>query len=309
MFKNWFILTAASFALGFTFTFLISNNFQQSVLAGLITLPVIVIIVVSVTLVKIIDFQSKLENLQLEIAASQDVREKIQGEISQLEIQHNQVLNTIRDLHESITQKSSLLCKINSEIDYHKQNKQIDKSQIEVSGKSDTSGIPIKEQEVISIDSSVQLVENTIESSLIKSAIEVEQPLASRIDVNTPEVKASFDKFKTTFYPERRIKKESNNLHERNYQQQTVDISVVINAPKISVKWHTYFENNPHLDVLEHIEKYGAATESEVSNILGNYRAVRQFTNSLREYSQYLPFSIKVEASASGNRYIKYSDN
>lgn len=310
MLKNWFQLAAASFAIGFTFTFLISNNFQQSVLAGLIMLSVIMIIVISAALTKIINFQSNLENLQLEIATSQDIHKKIQEEISQLQTQRNKISSTISGLQKSITKKNSLLCKINLELDSCKQNKQIDESQTEVSEEFDISEIPIKEQQIITVGSTEQLVENTMKSSPIELAIEIEQPFVNRMDVDTPEIKASFDKFKTTFYPERRIRKESKYLYERdNKQQQTVDVLSLAIAPKVAAKWHVYFENNPHLDVLEHIEKYGVATESEVSNILGNYRAVRQFTNNLREYSQYLPFSIKVEASASGNRYIKYSDN
>jgi chromosome segregation ATPase len=69
--------------------------------------------------------------------------------------------------------------------------------------------------------------------------------------------------------------------------------------------WHDKFVDNPHLGVLQHIEKHGTITESEASIKLGNARSVRQFANKLEEYAQDLPFSIRVESSPKGNRYLK----
>jgi chromosome segregation ATPase len=69
--------------------------------------------------------------------------------------------------------------------------------------------------------------------------------------------------------------------------------------------WQDKFVDNPHLGVLQHIEKHGTITESEASLKLGNARSVRQFANKLEEYAQDLPFSIRVESSPKGNRYLK----
>jgi chromosome segregation ATPase len=69
--------------------------------------------------------------------------------------------------------------------------------------------------------------------------------------------------------------------------------------------WHEKFSDNPHLTVLQHIEKHGTITEAEASSKLGNARSVRQFANKLTEYAQDLPFSIRVESSPKGNRYLK----
>jgi chromosome segregation ATPase len=69
--------------------------------------------------------------------------------------------------------------------------------------------------------------------------------------------------------------------------------------------WHDKFIDNPHLSVLQHIEKHGMITEAEASSKLGNARSVRQFANKLEEYTHDLPFSIRVESSPKGNRYIK----
>jgi chromosome segregation ATPase len=74
-------------------------------------------------------------------------------------------------------------------------------------------------------------------------------------------------------------------------------------------EWHHNFIDNPHLEILQHIEKHGAIAESEVNHKLGNPRSVRQFANKLEEYTQYLPFAIRVESSPQGNRYIKDSHN
>jgi hypothetical protein len=70
-------------------------------------------------------------------------------------------------------------------------------------------------------------------------------------------------------------------------------------------KWEDHFADNPHLTVLQHIEKHGTITEAEASIKLGNARSVRQLANKLAEYARDLPFSIRVESSPKGNRYIK----
>ena len=74
-------------------------------------------------------------------------------------------------------------------------------------------------------------------------------------------------------------------------------------------EWYVKFIDNPHLMVLKHIEKHGTITESEASKKLGNARSVRQFANKLAEYAEDLPFSIRVESSPKGNRYLKEDRN
>jgi chromosome segregation ATPase len=74
-------------------------------------------------------------------------------------------------------------------------------------------------------------------------------------------------------------------------------------------EWHQKFIDNPHLEILQHIEKHGAIAEAEVNHKLGNPRSVRQFANKLEEYTQYLPFAIRVESSPQGNRYLRDSQN
>lgn len=74
-------------------------------------------------------------------------------------------------------------------------------------------------------------------------------------------------------------------------------------------EWYDKFIDNPHLIVLQHIEKHGTITEAEASSKLGNARSVRQFANKLAEYTPDLPFSIRVESSPKGNRYLKETQN
>jgi chromosome segregation ATPase len=77
----------------------------------------------------------------------------------------------------------------------------------------------------------------------------------------------------------------------------------------LSGEWYDKFIDNPHLSVLQHIEKHGTITEAEASSKLGNARSVRQFANKLAEYTPDLPFSIRVESSPKGNRYLKEDRN
>jgi chromosome segregation ATPase len=90
-------------------------------------------------------------------------------------------------------------------------------------------------------------------------------------------------------------------------QPPIVSRNIVLNLAE--GEWSDKFVDNPHLSVLQHIEKHGTITESEASSKLGNARSVRQFANKLEEYAQDLPFSIRVESSAKGNRYLKEDRN
>ncbi|AFY92474.1 hypothetical protein [Chamaesiphon minutus] len=89
------------------------------------------------------------------------------------------------------------------------------------------------------------------------------------------------------------------------FEPQPPSISRDIDSIAGAGAWHDKFIDNPHLPVLQHIEKHGTITEAEASIKLGNARSVRQFANKLEEYTPDLPFSIRVESSPKGNRYIK----
>jgi chromosome segregation ATPase len=99
----------------------------------------------------------------------------------------------------------------------------------------------------------------------------------------------------------------SKNFHI--FEPQTPKISRNIDTVAVDGTWHDKFIDNPHLTVLQHIEKHGTITEAEASSKLGNARSVRQFANKLEEYTPDIPFSIRVESSPKGNRYIKETQN
>ena len=91
----------------------------------------------------------------------------------------------------------------------------------------------------------------------------------------------------------------------QNIEPQPPTISRDLDSIVLAGKWQDKFSDNPHLTILQHIEKHGTITEAEASSKLGNARSVRQFANKLEEYTPDLPFSIRVESSPKGNRYLK----
>jgi chromosome segregation ATPase len=93
--------------------------------------------------------------------------------------------------------------------------------------------------------------------------------------------------------------------HPQTFEPKPPIVSREIELNTNEGEWHEKFIDNPHLSILQHIEKHGTITEAEASSKLGNARSVRQFANKLAEYTQDLPFSIRVESSPKGNRYLK----
>jgi DNA repair exonuclease SbcCD ATPase subunit len=93
------------------------------------------------------------------------------------------------------------------------------------------------------------------------------------------------------------------------FEPQPPTISRSIDEFRSEGEWYDKFIDNPHLTVLQHIDKHGTITETEASSKLGNARSVRQFANKIEEYIQDLPFSIRVESSPKGNRYLKEDRN
>ena len=73
--------------------------------------------------------------------------------------------------------------------------------------------------------------------------------------------------------------------------------------------WHQKFIDNPHLAILQHIEKHGTMTEAEASSKLGDARSIGQFADKLAEYPPDLPLSIRVESSPIGDRYFEETQN
>jgi hypothetical protein len=69
--------------------------------------------------------------------------------------------------------------------------------------------------------------------------------------------------------------------------------------------WSIALVDNQYLPILIHIDEYDCITEAEIIKMMGNVRVARRFTTKLEEYSKLLPFDVKVQSSANGNRYTK----
>jgi len=57
--------------------------------------------------------------------------------------------------------------------------------------------------------------------------------------------------------------------------------------------------------VFLHLAQYNAITETELVRLLGTPRKVRQFALHFETHRQKVPFSVSVETTATGKRYVK----
>ena len=69
--------------------------------------------------------------------------------------------------------------------------------------------------------------------------------------------------------------------------------------------WRNNFEDAKIEQVFSHLEKHSSLTEAELNQILGSPRKARRFAGSLEQYLTLLPFSVKVEQTSNGKRYVK----
>lgn len=65
------------------------------------------------------------------------------------------------------------------------------------------------------------------------------------------------------------------------------------------------FENESIDNVFKHIDKYGSITEQELTTMLGSPRQVRLFSSKLEQYLKQLPFTVQIEVTTTGKRYVK----
>lgn len=77
------------------------------------------------------------------------------------------------------------------------------------------------------------------------------------------------------------------------------------NSVQTSNDWHESFADPAVGQVFVHLEQHGSITEAELAGILGNPRKVRRFSVTFEEYLQKVPFSVRIEATSSGKRYVK----
>ena len=69
--------------------------------------------------------------------------------------------------------------------------------------------------------------------------------------------------------------------------------------------WQDSFADQSICNVFVHIQQHGAITEPELNQMLGTSRNVRRFSLAFEDYLKLVPFSVRIEASTSGKRYVK----
>lgn len=69
--------------------------------------------------------------------------------------------------------------------------------------------------------------------------------------------------------------------------------------------WHEGFEEESIGQVFLHLQQHGSITEMELTQKLGSARQVRRFSMDFEAHLQKVPFSVKIETSASGKRYVR----
>ncbi len=69
--------------------------------------------------------------------------------------------------------------------------------------------------------------------------------------------------------------------------------------------WQNSFEDANIEQVFLHLDRHGSLTEAELNKMLGSPRKVRRFAGNLEQYLTQVPFSVRVENTSNGKRYIK----
>ena len=69
--------------------------------------------------------------------------------------------------------------------------------------------------------------------------------------------------------------------------------------------WQDSFEDESIGRIFVHIQKHGAITEVELTQLLGTPRKVRRFSQNFESYQPKVPFAVRIESTGSGKRYVK----
>ena len=71
------------------------------------------------------------------------------------------------------------------------------------------------------------------------------------------------------------------------------------------LSWTDSFTNEGERTVFQHLDKHGAITEAEVTQLLGSPRAFRRFSLAFDELLRKVPFRVRIETAPDGKRYVK----
>lgn len=70
--------------------------------------------------------------------------------------------------------------------------------------------------------------------------------------------------------------------------------------------WQDSFSDANIKQVFLHLDRHNSLTEAELNQMLGSPRQARRFAGNLEQYLTRVPFSVKVETTSNGKRYVKY---
>ncbi|BAU63370.1 alkaline phosphatase domain-containing protein [Stanieria sp. NIES-3757] len=70
--------------------------------------------------------------------------------------------------------------------------------------------------------------------------------------------------------------------------------------------WQDSFSDANIKQVFLHLDRHNSLTETELNQMLGSPRQARRFAGNLEQYLTQVPFSVKVETTSNGKRYVKY---
>lgn len=71
------------------------------------------------------------------------------------------------------------------------------------------------------------------------------------------------------------------------------------------LEWQNRLEDEGVRQVFLHLQQHGSITEVELTQMLGNARKVRRFSIEFEEHLKQVPFSVRIETTASGKRYVR----
>jgi PglZ domain len=75
--------------------------------------------------------------------------------------------------------------------------------------------------------------------------------------------------------------------------------------PQETTDWQDSFEDEAIKRVFLHLQQHDAITEVELNQILGSPRKVRRFSLEFEGYLKKVPFSVRIETTSNGKRYVK----
>ena len=79
----------------------------------------------------------------------------------------------------------------------------------------------------------------------------------------------------------------------------------VLVATESSSAYGQDFEDEAVRNVFLHLQQHGSITEAELNQMLGSARRVRRFALEFEEHLKKVPFSVKIETTSNGKRYVK----